>query len=451
MGGVPTQQIQSLAQKQGKVLQAQQNQAKAEAETTDKAYTQYGGDVSNALKTYEEQMAGSPLPAFVPTQDTATDLASLGGMVAVLGFMVGRGKGMQPGLAALDSMTGMLRGWQEGRKELYDREREQFKANFDRLKEAHEEYRQQLENALSVARVDIEKGTADAKLAAVKAGDAVTAKQIDVLGTKAIIDAINAQNGVKAKATELILGLYGKQAARGQRYSAINARYSQNVMRAGLEVARQAELIQNLGVDVGVGWVGLVTGKGSISSESMAGLANIMTPDDQRMVASNLRGLAIEGSYILSGGYRVQQHAIDALEASVAPRPGDNYMTAGYKFLDFIAKMRVGIEATEPYDDFQIAQKQHLEELLSKYPSPEQFLEKVGRKVAYNDQVEAIAAAATKKTGKEVTPADVRSQLEKKGYIVTDRIPEPTDMQEFIDWKDPANQPPPVIQMQAPQ
>ncbi|MDE2020919.1 MAG: hypothetical protein KGJ13_11335, partial [Patescibacteria group bacterium] len=122
-----------------------------------------------------------------------------------------------------------------------------------------------------------------------------------------------------------------------------------------------------------------------------------------------------------------------------------------YKFLDFIAKMRVGIEATEPYDDFQIAQKQHLEELLSKYPSPEQFLEKVGRKVAYNDQVEAIAAAATKKTGKEVTPADVRSQLEKKGYIVTDRIPELTDMQEFIDWKDPANQPPPVIQMQAPQ
>lgn len=214
IGAPPTSAFQNLAKSQGDVLRAQQDQAKQEAQAVDEALTKYGSTADQALQRYSEQMAGSPLPAFVPTQETATDLASLGGMVAVLGFMVGRGKGMQPGLAALDSMTGMLKGWQQGRKELYDRERLQFRANFDRLKEAHEEYIQQLRQSLDVAKTDLQKGMADAKLAAVKAGDAVTAKQIDVLGSKAVIDAINAQNGVREKAVKIISDLDSKQLAR---------------------------------------------------------------------------------------------------------------------------------------------------------------------------------------------------------------------------------------------
>jgi hypothetical protein len=210
----PTQAFQNLATAQGDVLKAQQDQAKAEAEATDKALTQYGSTANQALQRYDEQMAGSPLPAFVPTQETASDLASLGGMVAVLGFMVGRGKGMQPGLAALDSMTGMLKGWSQGRRELYENELKTFKENFDKLRVAHEEYVTQLKQALDVSKVDLEKGMADAKLAAVKAGDQVTAKQINALGAKAVIDAINAQNGVREKAVKIIADLDAKQMAR---------------------------------------------------------------------------------------------------------------------------------------------------------------------------------------------------------------------------------------------
>lgn len=214
IGVPPTQAFQNLAKSQGDVLKAQQDQVKAEAQATDEALTQYGSTANQALQRYNEQMAGSPLPAFVPTQETATDLASLGGMVAVLGFMVGRGKGMQPGLAALDSMTGMLKGWSQGRRELYENELTKFEENFDKLRVAHEEYVDQLRQSLDVSKTDLQKGMADAKLAAAKAGDAVTAKQIDVLGSKAVIDAINAQNGVRESAVKIIADLDAKQLAR---------------------------------------------------------------------------------------------------------------------------------------------------------------------------------------------------------------------------------------------
>lgn len=214
IGGAPVSAYQQAAKAEGDVLKAQQKQKVAEAETADQAITKYGSTANEALKRYQTQMAGAPLPAFVPTQETATDIASLGGMVAILGFLVGKGKGMAPGLDALDSMTGMLNGWQQGRDDLYKRKYLEFKANFSRLEEVHQEYMQQLQNSLDIAKVDLQQGVADAKLAAVKAGDEVTAKQIDALGIKAVVDAINTQNGVKMSAAKIIADLDSKQMAR---------------------------------------------------------------------------------------------------------------------------------------------------------------------------------------------------------------------------------------------
>lgn len=210
--GAPIGLVQQESDLQGKVLQEQQKQKISQAQTEDDAYSKYGATAKQALDSYQAEMADSPLPAFVPTKETASDIGMLGGMLAIIGFMVGKGKGMQPGLAALDSMTGMLRGWQQGRRDLYDRELSTFKSNFDRLRAAHQEYAQQLQNALGVAKVDLTKGLADAQLAAAKAGDSVVAAQAKAGNLKAIIDAMNGQQAAMTKAAEIASKLYTTEA-----------------------------------------------------------------------------------------------------------------------------------------------------------------------------------------------------------------------------------------------
>lgn len=214
MSGAPMSAYQKLAQAEGDVLKAQQQQKIQQAQAEDQAYSTYGSSAKEALQNYQEEMGNNPLPTFVPTKETASDIGMLGGLLAIVGFMVGKGKGMQPGLAALDSMTGMLKGWQQGRQELYDKQLTTFKVNFERLREAHEEYARQLQNALEVSKVNLTKGLADAALAAAQAGDPIVAAQAKAGNLKAVIDAMNGQQGAMASAMKIIADLDSKQLAR---------------------------------------------------------------------------------------------------------------------------------------------------------------------------------------------------------------------------------------------
>lgn len=205
--------VEKEAKLEGDVLLAQQKQKVAKAEAENEAYKKYGATATQALQSYNAEMADQPLPAFVPTKDTASDISMLGGLLAVVGFMVGKGKGMEPGLAAIDSMTGMLRGWSQGRKDLYDKELTTFKTNFERLRAAHQQYIQELQNALVVAKVDLTKGLSDAALAAAKAGDPIVAAQAKAGNLKLVIAAINGQQGAMLKAGEIAAKLYQTEAA----------------------------------------------------------------------------------------------------------------------------------------------------------------------------------------------------------------------------------------------
>jgi hypothetical protein len=60
------------------------------------------------------------------------DFASLGGMLAVTASMLG-GAGKQPAMQAMAAMTGVLDGYQKGRKDLVDRSFKEFDANMKRL------------------------------------------------------------------------------------------------------------------------------------------------------------------------------------------------------------------------------------------------------------------------------------------------------------------------------
>ena len=86
-----------------------------------------------------QALAEVATPTFKPTQETFISMSSVAGLIAFVGSAMGQ-QGKQSGKAAIDSMTGMMKGYQTGRQDLfrreqikYDKELQTMKAMNDKL------------------------------------------------------------------------------------------------------------------------------------------------------------------------------------------------------------------------------------------------------------------------------------------------------------------------------
>jgi len=95
----------------------------AERQATEKAYA--------PVESLEEDMLNAK---FVPTQESATDLAALHGLIGVVGWAIGSG-GKGDAMRAMSAMNGMLEGHQQGKADLYKKEKDLFESNVKALRE----------------------------------------------------------------------------------------------------------------------------------------------------------------------------------------------------------------------------------------------------------------------------------------------------------------------------
>ena len=99
--------------KRSELLQ-QANLAGEQAKATEKI----AGDVRKQVLSTQEKEAQFPFPEFHPTKDNAQSIGELFSLVSTVGIMLGS-SGKAAGMNALGAMTGMLKGWQSGRSDLY--------------------------------------------------------------------------------------------------------------------------------------------------------------------------------------------------------------------------------------------------------------------------------------------------------------------------------------------
>ena len=116
-----------------------------------------------------------PTPEFKPTQDNAADIGGLFSMIATMGVALG-GSGKLSGLNAMNAMGGMLKGYQQGRKDLFTKEQATFDKELASMKAHNDELIKDLEqyNKLRVT---------DKEAALLKAGE-ITAKYPGVIAAK---------------------------------------------------------------------------------------------------------------------------------------------------------------------------------------------------------------------------------------------------------------------------
>jgi len=115
-------------------------------------------------------------PEFVPTQETAGDIASLFGLIGVFGTLVGGG-GKQNAVAAMNAMTGMMSGWRQGRQDLYNRERQIFDTNVRQLEARNAELRRSLESNLKLAQTNLDAALANIRSDAARLGSSILLEQ----------------------------------------------------------------------------------------------------------------------------------------------------------------------------------------------------------------------------------------------------------------------------------
>jgi len=122
-----------------------------------------------AERAAAEQFRSRPIPAFVPTQETAADMGTLFSLLAVAGQTLG-GRGKTGAMAAMSAMTGMLNGYRQGRQDLYQKERQNFEAGLRQIQAQNQALQENYNRAVRASQTDMQGALAEAERRAIELG-----------------------------------------------------------------------------------------------------------------------------------------------------------------------------------------------------------------------------------------------------------------------------------------
>lgn len=127
---------------ESEIKKREKGQAGAGKAAQAKLMETYGGVLS---KPYEE---------FKPSQESMGGFAALGSLLMVAGAMMG-GKGRLAGIGAMNNIAGMMKGYQQGRKDLYEQERSQFEQNMKTFEKNRGMIKEAFDRALKIAPTNL--------------------------------------------------------------------------------------------------------------------------------------------------------------------------------------------------------------------------------------------------------------------------------------------------------
>ena len=95
-----------------------------------------------------------PAPEFKPSSETASGLMGLMSLVAVSGAMLGM-KGRTSGLMAINAASGMMEGYNKGRNELFEQQKQQFEQHMKSWEQNRTMLKEAFDRALKIAPTNL--------------------------------------------------------------------------------------------------------------------------------------------------------------------------------------------------------------------------------------------------------------------------------------------------------
>ena len=120
-----------------------------------------------------------PEPEFKPSEMQLEDYRNLAGMLVGFGMLAG-GSGRNGAMYALNSLNGMMKGYAEGRRDLFKNEQIKFDKQLRSIEATNKRVQRDFEDALAMLQTDREEGKARLKRIAAENGNGVMSAQLQL-------------------------------------------------------------------------------------------------------------------------------------------------------------------------------------------------------------------------------------------------------------------------------
>jgi hypothetical protein len=167
------------------------------------------------ISEFGPSLYSKPYEEFKPSQESLSGFAALGSLMMVAGTMMGS-NGRLAGIGAMNNIAGMLKGYQQGRKDLYEQERQQFEENMKIQERNRADIKEAFNLALKMAPTNL-RGAEDF-LNKTFASKGMTMPQA-MLKTSGVMHTIGTVNGALDKADNIT-----KQIAESLGYKGVTSR-----------------------------------------------------------------------------------------------------------------------------------------------------------------------------------------------------------------------------------
>jgi hypothetical protein len=168
------------AQAEADVESAKLRQKQTELAGKARAASGYAAGMHQKYNAAEPELMAPP-PKFNVTKDTQEGLVGLAALMTVGGLIIGS-KGMTSGVNAMNAMTGVMKGYQEGNKERIEFETKKYEKEMDNWKTHLQQVKDSLSRYEKLASVDLNAATAKAASDAAAQGQTVIAAQLKANG-----------------------------------------------------------------------------------------------------------------------------------------------------------------------------------------------------------------------------------------------------------------------------
>jgi hypothetical protein len=299
----------------------------------------YKTNVDALNLTAEQKENEYPRPEFHPTKENLASLGALFSMVSTLGMIVGA-SGKAGANNAMNAMTGMLKGWQSGRKDLYEKEVKEFDKEYKRITDIRNEIQKKLEKSIALESTNKELAFLERESARQLAGpntvlDLTIARQGAMAGIDLIKGAFNIdaqykklESDAKNRSEDRALRLEIAKLKSSGKGGAANDRYAFNINESFAQAATDVLNIAQMPKDTFLGtFAGLTGQSGDTLTSSLRNTfaRKALTKDDERLMQQVVSGLEFNMSRALGGGYASSgaKYMIDIYKQQV-PKQGDS-------------------------------------------------------------------------------------------------------------------------------
>jgi hypothetical protein len=231
---------------------------------------------------------------FVPSKDTAQDLASVFSLINVIGFVVGKSNAQ----LAMNAMNGMAEGYQKGKSDIYRKEKDEFDKNFKVMQAKIQTLEKELDEAIKLKQYDKDAGEQAITVALAKSESPLLKAMQQSQGDIAVLNSVKGAR----KDLDTVIGLQNKVQEAADKNRLSEERLALQKELATLKSqnatgARQQQFIVQRAVNSLGGVASAVEGINRLPTGTTTGvLPNLQTKDGMVNAMRNFAGRKVSSA-----------------------------------------------------------------------------------------------------------------------------------------------------------